>query len=142
MACNEVRLAYQIGGLNGLLAEAEVRHCDTAGLLGVIIKVCLCIHVGVVADDLDGVLVGTDSTVCAQTPELAADCAFGSCDDLLAGIEGQICDIVRDTDGEGLLGIVVVDCDDLCRSGVLGTKTITAGEHGNILELWNQQEQP
>ena len=28
-----------------------------------------------------------------------------------------------------------VDCDDLCRSGVLGTKTITAGEHGNILEL-------
>ena len=108
VACNEVRLAYQIGGLDGLFAEAEVGHCDTAGLLGVIIEVCLCIHIGVVADDLDGVLVGTDSTVCAQTPELAADCAFGSGNDLFAAVEGQVCDIVRDTDGEGLLGGVVV----------------------------------
>ena len=29
VACNEVRLAYQIGGLDGLFAEAEVGHGDT-----------------------------------------------------------------------------------------------------------------
>mgnify|MGYP006336198521 CR=1 FL=1 len=31
-----------------------------------------------VADDLDGVLVGANGAVAAQTPELALDSAFGS----------------------------------------------------------------
>ena len=44
---------------------------DTAGLLGVILEVSLNVLVSMVADDLGGVLVSTDSTVAAETPELA-----------------------------------------------------------------------
>ena len=57
----------------GLVAEAQVADGDAAGLLGVILEVCLNVLVGVVADDLDGVLVGANGAVAAQTPELALD---------------------------------------------------------------------
>ena len=70
MAGYEIRLLNQVGGLNRLLAETQMGHRHAAGLLGVIIKVCLRIHVGVVADDLDGVLVRAYRTVCAKAPEL------------------------------------------------------------------------
>ena len=78
MAGYEVCLVDQVGGLDRLLTETQVRHGNTAGLLGVIIEVSLSIHVGVVTDDLNGVLVSTYSTVSAQTPELAVDGSFRS----------------------------------------------------------------
>jgi hypothetical protein len=81
VAGNEVCLVDKVGGLNRLLSEAEVRHGNTAGLLGVIVEVSLCIHIGVITDDLDGVLVRADGTVCAKTPELAVDGSFRSCDE-------------------------------------------------------------
>ena len=135
VACNEVGLVDEVGGLDGLLTESQVRHGNTAGLLGVVIKVCLCIHVGVVADDLDGVLVGTDGTVCAQTPELAADGAFGSGNDFLAGLKRQVGNVIDDAEGESLLGLVVKDSDDLCRSGVLGTKAVASAVNRYGIEL-------
>ena len=46
---------------------------QAAGLLGVVLEVALRVHIGVVADDLDGVLVGADGTVGAQAVELAGD---------------------------------------------------------------------
>ena len=72
----EVCLVDQVGGLDRRLTETQVRHGNTAGLLGVIIKVSLSVHVGIVTDDLNGVLVCTYGTVSAQTPELAVD---GAC---------------------------------------------------------------
>ena len=78
MAGNEVCLGDVIGALDHLIAEAEVRDGNTAGLLRVILEVCLNVFIGVVADDLDGVLVCTDCTVAAETPELAGDRAFSS----------------------------------------------------------------
>ena len=74
----EVCLVDQVGGLDRVLTETQVRHGNTAGLLGVIIKVSLSVHVGVVTDDLDGVLVCTYGTVSAQTPELTVDGSFRS----------------------------------------------------------------
>lgn len=38
-------------------------------ILGVISEVCLCIHIRVVADDLDSRFVSTDSTVRTEAPE-------------------------------------------------------------------------
>ena len=44
---------------------------DTTGLLGVILEVCLDELIGMVTDNLGGVLVSTYGTVTAETPELA-----------------------------------------------------------------------
>ena len=117
------------------MTEAQVRHGNTAGLLGVIIKVCLCIHIGIVTDDLDGVLVCTYGTVSAQTPELAVGSSFRSGNDGSTGFQRQIGYIINDTDGEFLLLGVVVYSNDLCRSGILGTKTITACVNLNSVKL-------
>ena len=74
----EVCLVDQVGGFDRFLTETQVRHGNTAGLLGVIIEVSLSVHVCVITDDLDGVLVCTYGTVCTQTPELTVDGSFRS----------------------------------------------------------------
>ena len=114
-------------------------HCDTAGLLGVIVEVSLSVHVSVVADDLDGVLVGTDSTVCAETPELAVDCAGRCSHESRACRQGQIGDIVYDAEREALLVKVLKYSLDLCRVCILGTEAVTAGVDDNVLELGIEQ---
>ena len=72
------------------------RRCENgyaAGLLGVVLEVSLYELVGVVADDLDGVLVRTNGTVAAETPELAlgrAFCCGVRCRLLLEGEVGNV----------------------------------------------------
>ena len=78
MAGNEVSLVDVVRRLDGLVTETQVGNGDTGSLLGVVLEICLDVLVGVVTNDLDGVLVGANSTVTAQTPELAGDSA-GSC---------------------------------------------------------------
>ena len=77
MACHEIGLVDIVRRANGLVAEAQVADRHAAGLLRVILEVGLDIFVGMVADDLGGVLVGADRAVAAQAPELALDGAFG-----------------------------------------------------------------
>ena len=55
----------------GVLPKRRWRYGKAAGLLGVVGEVALRVHVGVVADDLDGVLVGADGTVGTQAVEHA-----------------------------------------------------------------------
>ena len=71
-------------------------------------EVALCVHIGVVADDLDGVLVGANSTVGTQAEELAAEAAFRRSVDLLGDVEGIAGDVVFDTHGEVVLGLCSV----------------------------------
>ena len=73
MAGNEVGLVDIVGALYRAVAETKMGDGDTAGLLGVILEVSLNVFVGVVADDLDGVLICADGAVAAETPELALD---------------------------------------------------------------------
>ena len=63
MASDKVRLVDQIRALDRLLAKAQMGYRKAAGLLGVIGEIALRIHVGMVADDLDAVLVGADCTI-------------------------------------------------------------------------------
>ena len=77
MAGNEVGLVDIIGALDGLVTETQMADGDAAGLLGVILEICLNILIGMVADNLNGVLVCADSAVAAEAPEFALDCAFG-----------------------------------------------------------------
>ena len=71
MAGDEVRRGDGVLTGDRLIAETQVRHRDAAGLLRVVDEVGLDILVGVVADDLDRVLVGSDGTVAAEAPEHA-----------------------------------------------------------------------
>ena len=71
MASHEIGLVDVIRALDRLVTESQVGNGNAAGLLGVILEVCLDIFVGVIADNLGGVLVRTDGTVAAETPELA-----------------------------------------------------------------------
>ena len=135
MTGNEVCLVDEVCGLDRSLTETQVRNCNAAGLLGVVSEVCLRVHVGVVADDLDGVLVSANGAIRAKTPELAACCAFRSGVRVLGDFEGQMSYIVVDTQCEYRLCGVVVNSDDLSRVAVLGTKTVTSGEYLSVLEL-------
>ena len=125
----------QVGGFDLLMTETKVRHGNTAGFLGVIIEVSLSVHIGVIADDLDGVLVSTYGTVCTQTPELTVGGSFRSGNKRSAYRQGQVGNIIYDTGGKSLDGAVLIDSNDLRRSGIFGTKTITAGEDLSLVEL-------
>ena len=117
----------------GLSPKAQVRDGDAAGLFGVVLEVRLNVLIGVVADDLDGVLVCADGSVAAKTPELAGDrsggCGVGH------GVlgKGVTCNVVNDADGEALPcgvigGKVLVNGKDGGGGGVLGAETVTAAD--------------
>ena len=72
MTCNKVCFVDQVCRFDRFLSETQVRHGYTAGLFGVIVEVSLCVHVCVVTDDLDGVLVRTYGTVCAKSPRICS----------------------------------------------------------------------
>ena len=107
MAGNEVSLVDVVRGLDGLITEAQMADGDTAGLFGVILEVCLYIFIGMVADDLDRVFVCAYGTVAAQTPELALDGAF--CGSVGSGLllEGEVGNVIYDTDGEVVARILL-----------------------------------
>ena len=79
MTSNKVSHINKVCGLDRSFAEAEVRNRYAARLLGVVSKICLRVHICMVADDLNGVLVCADCTVRAETPELTSNCSLGSC---------------------------------------------------------------
>ena len=77
-----------------------------------------------VTDDLDGVLVCTNSTVSAKTPELTSCGSLRSRVELALCFKRKTCNVVLDTDGksrlEGILpGSVPVNSLDLIRSCIL-----------------------
>lgn len=133
MACHEIRGRYQIGGSDGAVTETQVRAGISAGLLGIVIEVTLAVLGSVVSDDLDGVLVGTYSTVGTETVELALVCTLLGQRYLLTYRQGLVCHIICDTDGEVCLGLVLLEvlehCEYLGRTGVFGRKTVTSADH-------------
>ncbi len=136
VAGDEVRSINLIRALDRVLAEAQVADSQTAGLLGVICEVCLSIHVGVVADDLDRVLVGADSAVRAEAVELAGDSACRSGVEELAQGQGGAGQVIVDADGEVILHLAVEvgeDSLDVGRREFLAAQTITAADDGDIL---------
>ena len=104
--------------------------CNTTGFLGIIVEVCLSVHICMVTNDLDGVLISANSTVSTKTPEFTACCAFAGNVNLWKNWQGQICNIIHDTDCEVVLRSIKFQVfeyrNDLAWSNVFGTKTITS----------------
>ena len=115
VACNKVCFMNQVSRFDRFLTETEVRHCNTTGFLWIIIKVSLCIHICVITDDLDRVLVSSDCSVSSKSPELTVDCSFWCCNQWCTNFKWKICNIIVDTDCESFFVCVVEYCNDLCR---------------------------
>ena len=138
VACHEVRGLDLIGGADGGVTKTQVRAGETAGLLGVVGEVCLAILVGVIADNLDGVLVGTDRTVCTKTVELSLKDAFATECFLFFQRQRSEGHIVHDAHSEVVLGFgqseVVEDGDNHGRRGVGRTEAVaSANDDGTFL---------
>ncbi len=69
VARDEVGVVDQVGRANRLRPEAQMRHGDRPGLLGVVDEVALREQVGVLTDDLDRALVGADGSVGSEPDE-------------------------------------------------------------------------
>ena len=136
MAGNEVCLVDVVRRLDGLITEAQVGDGDTGGLLGVVLEVRLDELIGVVTDDLDGVLVGANGTVTAQTPELACDGALGSGVGSGLLLQRQAGHVIHDTDGEvglgSVLGQILIYSEDGGRRSILRAQTVTAAHNLDI----------
>ena len=143
VAGDEVRRVDEVFALNGRLAESEVGNGDAARLLGVIEEVRLRIHIGVVADDLDGVLVCTDRAVRTEAVELAARGAGGGGVELLGEIERGVRHVLVNTHGEVVLGLVFfkVLVDGKHHGGVefLGTESVSAADDLDVLHALFQE---
>ena len=135
---HEVGLADQVGRGDGGLPEAEVRDGDSSRLLGIVGEVPLGVHIRVVADDLDGVLVGPNGSVGSQPPEDTADNVLGLRVDLLVHRDGAVGHIVVDPDREVVETSALEVLEDPVGLGggeLLGTETVTASDDGDILVL-------
>ena len=109
---------------------------QAAGLLGVILEVCLNILVGVVADNLGGVLGSADQTVGTDAPELDGSLGgiVGQLE--LTLLDGQVGHVVHDAHGEvvvAALGQVLEHGVHVSGGGVLGGQAITAADDADIL---------
>ncbi len=97
----------------------------------------MAVFVGIVADDFYGVLVCTYRTVGAQTIEFGLEGrGVAKCHFLDGGQRGEGY-VINDAHGEVVLGLrqceVLVETDDLCRSGVLGGQAeASADNHGGV----------
>ncbi len=133
MAGHEVGLGDVVRGADRGIAEAQVRNGHAASLLGVVLEVRLDVLVGVVADDLDGVLVGANGAVAAQAPELALDGAGGRGVGRILGLgQGQVGHVIDNADGELALGLVLLELLEDSERGrgrrVLAAQAITAAD--------------
>ena len=138
MAGNEVRRVYKVSGTDGMVSETKMRASEAAGLLRVVREVCLAVFVGVITDDLHGVLVGTDSTVGSQAVELGFEHALAAQSYLFLLRKRREGNVVHDTDGKSVLrhrkSKVLVNGKDLRRSGILRTQAVTpAYNHRSVL---------
>jgi hypothetical protein len=100
VAADEAGPAHEVRSVDGVRAEAQVRDGEPAGLLGVVDEVGLGVHLGVGAEDLDGVLVGPDRAVRAQPVEDGPQRLRVL--DVEIGVVGQAraADVVGDAQGE------------------------------------------
>ena len=138
MAGHEVGAGHQVRAERiGSRPEAQVGDGDAARLLRVVDEVALGEVGRVLADDLDGVLVGAHRAVGAQAPEVAADHV------LALGLEGgvvgerEVGDVVVDAHREVALGAgvgqLVVDRLHHGRRELLGGEAVAAADHGDLV---------
>ena len=133
---DKIRGIDQISAENRLVAKTQMALRQTAGLHRVVGEIRLRVLAADKADGRDSVLVRADRAVAAETPQLAADLARMRKLDL-GVVERGVGNVIVDADGEVVLRLllreVVVDRDELARSGVLGGQTVAAADNRDVV---------
>ena len=130
-AGDQIGARDEVGGFDRAVRETEVGAGEAEGLLGVVGEIGLRVFVGQMADDLDGGLVRADGTVAAEAVEHAGGRAGGFRGDVFVNLQGEVRDIVFDTDGEAVeaaLFEVLIDGEDHGRREVLGGEAVAAAD--------------
>ena len=138
VARREVGRVDEVGRADHVAAEAEVRDRDAAGLLGVVLEVALRVVLGVVADDLDGVLVRADRAVRAEAPEHALLAVALRHHKGVVAEQIAAGDVVDDAHHEVVERLLLCHVREDVRahlgSEVLGADAVAAGEDLRVLE--------
>ena len=133
---HKVGRTNQVGSGQRAVAKAQVRAGVAARLLRVVVEISLAIFIGVVANNLDAVLVSTYSTVGTQAVEFSLERTLGQ--DAYLGQHGQRLErnIIDNTDGELVLllaGQIVVHRDDLCGGGILAAEAVATADDAKVV---------
>ena len=139
VAGNEISRFYIIGRPDRYVTKTQMRFCYATGFLRIVFKISLYVLVRVIADDLDGVLVGANRTVRAKAPELAADDAFGL-EVHRYERNGQVRNVIFDTNREVFLRRIAHEVYkyrfNMGRRNVLRGQAIAAGNnHGRAVRI-------
>ena len=137
MAGHEIGRGHQVGRSDGAVAETQVRGGVSAGLFGVVTEIGLAIFVGRLADNLDGVLIGTHRTVGAQSEEERLERPRLGERNLFAHGQRREGHVVHDAHRELVLGLVGRKVGEhgqhLCGRGIFRGKTVaSADDNGGI----------
>ena len=127
----------QIGRLNGSLAKAQMGNGKSARLFGIIFKIALSVHVCMVADNFNGILIRAYSAVRAQTVEFAAHNALGSRIYKNIYVQRIAGNVVVNAHCEMILGLgnrsVVIYSLDHAGRELFGAQAVTSAQNGYII---------
>ncbi len=109
VAGDEAGFLDQVGAVDRVGAEPQMRDGARTGLLGVINKVALRVEIRLFADDLDGVLVGAHGAVGAEAEEHGIGDAGMADEERGVQIQAGVGDVVGDAHGEPVFGLVLFE---------------------------------
>ena len=137
MAGYELSRIDKVRGLNGGLAKTQMGNGKAARFLGIVFKISLSIHIGMVADNFYGVLISANSAVRAQAIEFAAHNSFGSGIYKSRYLKGIARNVVINAHSEMILGLrsrgVVIYSLNHAGRELLRAKTVAAAQNGYII---------
>ena len=123
MTCNKISLIDKICWSNRRWAETKMRYGYTAWLFRVIEEIALSIHIRIITDNLDRILICADCSVRAETPEFARGCTLRRCVRAFGNIKWKICYVIVDWKSKLCLRLfcihVVINRNDMSRKCIL-----------------------
>ena len=135
-AGDKVCFIQQIRGTNLTLAETQMRNGQTAGFLRIVEEIALCILIGVITDDLNGLFVCADRAVGTESPELATGRAFLADMQDFRLIQGKIRHIIFNGDSEVVLRLIFFEVAEygqqMGRNGILRAHAVTAAHDDRV----------
>ena len=139
MTCYEICLFYIVGRLDFLISEPQVADSDTTGFFRVVLEVRLCIFIRIVTDDLDTVLIRTNSTVRSQSPEFAGNLACRFAVRHLAWRKRKSCYVICNRNSEFLLRMIgpeiFINCQQILWLCIFRAQSVTASRYQNVVEF-------